>query len=379
MVTRFLVLGCAFALTGWVSSAAGQNAHMDARPVEDPVPPAWLIDQVLNPEQDDAVKQLRREELAQAEQELKKLRYEYFKRTRNAEIRQIGLQKLRAYNDPALYPTLFELFQREGEDVMGGIMDMLVNTGTEEADAALAWAAVFEERDELREMASERLKTRMARSDEVSDRVQSVVALGLQDKEDDTLASAADLADELNLVQAIPSMINAQLGGTTAQLGSSARFRGTGAMAYILVANQVAFVSDLQPIVGESAVAFDPTVSVVSDGVVLSVSDAHVITYRMHVHNSLVNLTSRAFGRSTADLGFDQQAWENWYTNEFKPKLDAGELPLAAGEGDTPSNLSVIERASEIESSVRAVKGEAGRGASATGHGRTCRASGGRG
>jgi len=35
-----------------------------------------------------------------------------------------------------------------------------------------------------------------------------------------------------------------------------------------------AFVSDLQPVVGNSAVAFDPTVSVITDGTFLRVIDA---------------------------------------------------------------------------------------------------------
>jgi len=44
-----------------------------------------------------------------------------------------------------------------------------------------------------------------------------------------------------------------------------------GQTANVFVATQVSFVSDLQPIVGESAVGFDPTVDVVSEGVTLLV------------------------------------------------------------------------------------------------------------
>ena len=44
-----------------------------------------------------------------------------------------------------------------------------------------------------------------------------------------------------------------------------------GQIANIYVATQVAFVSDLQPVVGDSAVGFDPTVDVVTEGVTLLV------------------------------------------------------------------------------------------------------------
>ncbi len=44
-----------------------------------------------------------------------------------------------------------------------------------------------------------------------------------------------------------------------------------GQRAYVFVATQQSFVSDLQPVVSDSAVGFDPTLSVVAEGVVLEV------------------------------------------------------------------------------------------------------------
>ena len=74
-----------------------------------------------------------------------------------------------------------------------------------------------------------------------------------------------------------------------------------GALADILVATQQAFVQDLQPVVGDSAVGFDPELGVVTSGTILRVMGAYVVTYRTEVHNSLVGLSSRAWGgRSTA-------------------------------------------------------------------------------
>src|SRR4029453_3343897 len=45
-----------------------------------------------------------------------------------------------------------------------------------------------------------------------------------------------------------------------------------GQRAYVLVATTRAYVSDLQPSVGSSAVAFDPTISTVQSGVILDVA-----------------------------------------------------------------------------------------------------------
>ena len=73
-----------------------------------------------------------------------------------------------------------------------------------------------------------------------------------------------------------------------------------GQVANIYVATQVAFVSDLQPVVGDSAVGFDPTVSVVSEGVTLLV-DGTISADRRYVQ---LNVDT---GISRID-GFEQQS-----------------------------------------------------------------------
>jgi hypothetical protein len=71
--------------------------------------------------------------------------------------------------------------------------------------------------------------------------------------------------------------------------------------------------------VGDSAVAFDPTISVITEGTILRVIDAVVVTYRYEVHNALVGLASQGWGRPTDHLGFDNAAWRKWYADEFVP------------------------------------------------------------
>lgn len=259
--------------------------------------------------------------LAGVEKRLRRINAEYF-RVRNVQIRQVGISEMRDYDDPAVWPTMLEVFKRSGDDVWIAMLDMFADHETDEGDATLAWIATFEDNDFIREAASKRLHQRLAASGEArpSERIASVVAFGLKSDEDQVLENAANLANRLNLIEAIPALINAQAQGTTVRTGRNDG--GGGALAYILVGTQVAFVSDLTPVVGDSAVGFDPTVSVATDGVVLSISDAVVITYRLEVHNALVGLSSRAWGQSTADLGFDQRDWHEWYEDEFVPYMD---------------------------------------------------------
>lgn len=266
----------------------------------------------------DPISQERRIWLAGVEKELRKLRAQYFRSIRNTEIRQVGIAKLQAYNDPAVWPTMLDVFDRDDLDVKTAILDMFFDAADDEGDASLAWVATFDRDEEVRAEASKRLNTRLAQTGEVSNRVRSVIAHAMKSEEDDTLEAAADLANRLTLIDAIPALINAQISGTSASYDNA---NGDAALAYIMVGQQVAFVSDLTPVVGDSAVAFDPTISVATDGVVLRVVDAVVVTYRTEIHNALVDLSSRAWGRSTRDLGWNQKAWHDWYEDDFKPYL----------------------------------------------------------
>lgn len=250
------------------------------------------------------------------EKELRKLRATYF-RTRNPEIRQAGIAKLRQYNDPALFPSLLEIFERDENDVRQAIVDHLAELGTDEADATLAWTAVFDENREIRELATKALERRATQTGRNSSRVQSVVAVGLRSGRERVIASAAELANVLKMYEAIPALISAQLSGSSAGVNTGG---GDTSIAWILVGKQMAFVSDLTPVVGDSAVAFDPTLDVVTEGVYVRVIDAVVITYRASVHQSLLGLASAGFGgRSLTHLGYDIPAWREWYAKEFLP------------------------------------------------------------
>lgn len=278
--------------------------------VEDPN----AIEPAANPEQDkqvqDALRQhhLRRQHL---EIELKQLRHKYFRNPRAYDLRAAGLEKLKEYNDPAIFESMIEIFSRSGDDVVEQIIDHLASLETPEALATVAWTALFDTHPRRRDMATGAL-TDTLRGKPIPQSVKSVVADGLSRAHDPHVANAAGLAATLKMADAIPAMIATQVVG---------RGNGSqgGALAYILVGQQQAFVSDLEPVVGPSAVAFDPELSVVTEGVVLRVLDAVVVTYRVEVHQALVRLTSDLWGQDTSYLGWDVPKWRQWYTREFVP------------------------------------------------------------
>jgi hypothetical protein len=318
IAARAWVAGLVSMSAGLAMAQQGQASTSLSAPRGDGMP-KWAVAYLPDPASPEAEQERQRaKSRVEIERELRKIRAQYIRGVRNTEIRQIGLHKIRQFTDPAAFPVMLEVFRRDGDDVIATILDHLAEQRSDEADTVLAWTAVFDEKENLRAAASDRLLSRAEEEGEVSNRVQIVIAGGLQSEQNDEVAASAVLAEQLKLYEAIPMLITAQVGGDTR---GSAR-TSSGPLAWIMVAQQQAFVSDLQPVVGDSAVAFDPEISVVTEGVLLRVFDATVITYRVDVHNALVRMTSDRWGRSTESLGWDTKAWREWYAGEFKPMLE---------------------------------------------------------
>lgn len=260
------------------------------------------------------------------ERELNKIRVKHFGAMRKTEIRQAGIARLREFRDPAGFPSLIKVFAKEQDDVRHAVLDLLALDKGDAGDASLAWIAVHDDSTAYRGEATKRLLERREAwtGNGAPPGVQSIIAEALKTDSNKTLLAAAQLAEALSIWQAIPMIAMAQVGSGPAASSGSGGDPGTS-LAYILVGNQTAFVSNLTPVVGNSAVAFDPTVGVITEGVVLRVIDAAVITYRVEVHQSLVRLSSNAWGRSTADLGWDQNKWRSWWKDEFLPTRSEAE------------------------------------------------------
>ncbi len=284
--------------------------------------PSWVVQQVDNPD-DPRVQEYARQQKTrvQLEKELYKIRFEFIHNIKNKELRSVGIHKIRGYTQPAIYESLLKIFGKEEADVRKAIVEHLADQKNDLADTTLAWAAVYGKFKDFRSDAATALMRRIKESKdgEVRNGIKTVIAHGLRSTDTEELSASAGLAQQLKLIEAIPMLINAQIQGQG--VGGGGNGDDGHSLAWILVGTQQAYVSDLTPVVGDSAVAFDPQVSVVTSGTILRIVDAVVITYQVDVHNALIGLSSDAWGQPTNKLGWDQGAWHKWYKEKFVPFL----------------------------------------------------------
>lgn len=248
--------------------------------------------------------------------DLQQIRHRYFRDVSAEKARKQGLDRLREMaKETVALPLIVETFQHEDRKTRLEIMTMLASMKTQPTDSTVAWMALTDTDAELRQAAATLIADRTKESNgEVPIGAQWAIAGALDSSDNALVSAAANMALNLRLIDAIPSMIAAQVSNPNA--GAP----GAGAIGQISIVTQRAFVSDLTPVVGNSAVGFDPQLSTVSEGVVLRVFDAYVITYRTEVHSALVALSTQAMdGQSTAQLGYDQAAWKTWYESTYLP------------------------------------------------------------
>jgi hypothetical protein len=155
----------------------------------------------------------------------------------------------------------------------------------------------------------------------------------LRSDKDEVVNAAATLAGALNVIETIPLLIFGQ--ATATGNGET-----TGDLAWIAFQTQRAFVQGLVPVVGDNSGAFQPVVGTVSDGVVMRVVDAVVIVYRTPVHAALVNLTRNDWGQPTEHMGYNVQAWWDWFNTEYVPfkrrQAELADLAREPGENAPP-------------------------------------------
>lgn len=279
------------------------------------------------------------------EKEMRKIRAKYLGVVRVTAIRQEGISKLLGFSDTIHYPALIEVCKGEGDDVRGALLEHFAGQGHDAANAALAWMAVNDLSAEMRARACGVLHGRLGESGfrGVGSRgVSEVVRRALESGSEPQMEAAADLAQVLHMYEAISWLIPAQLGQAP---GGSGGGGGGGDLAWIAVGTQHAFVSDLTPVVGTNAVAFDPTLSVINEGVLLRVHSAAVTTYRFGINRRLIAMSSEATGQPTVALAWDAAAWQRWYNTEFFPLAarrraemasEAGKTGKAGNEGGVP-------------------------------------------
>ncbi|MEZ6234667.1 MAG: hypothetical protein R3B68_10810 [Phycisphaerales bacterium] len=289
-----------------VPAALGQTMVQPGVTVHDgsaaPVVPSWIIEEMADVDPETlALYRSRQVELRRVERELRRLNATYF-RTRHEETRQIGIHRLRQYTDPISFPAMLEAFARSGDDVREAVLQHLASLDVADADTTLAWAAVFGADEAWRDGATALLSERVDEAGEVSEPIRFIVTGALQKHNEQEIVSGARVADALNIYQAIPYLINAQLGG-----GSSEAVEGNGSLAWIVIGNQISYVSDLTPVVADSAVAFDPATLGADRG--RDPPRRRAPSWSPTSRRSTRHLTrlrsSRLTGDSTGDLGYD--------------------------------------------------------------------------
>ena len=309
-----------------VIGAAGGPAHRAGQPA--PAPDATIAPV--------------RKQTLEFERGLNRIRVKHFGSVRIGDIRRAGVEEVRAAVDefsrilflitgrPAeacradAYPSLLEVFAREGEDVRLAMLDLIAEGNTGESQASLAWSACFDTAPDVRRAALEGLVS-LSLDAGLAQGAQQAIAHALREGDAQQATAAAGVTETLRILEAVPLLI-------TAQVAPANRApQRAGPNAFIFVGTQRTFVSDLTPVVGSSSVAFDPTISVLNTGSLLVVHDALVTSYRTEVHAALVRMTTDAWGRSTEYLGYDLAGWATWYDRNLKPMLAAS--GAGAGEG----------------------------------------------
>jgi len=289
---------------------------------------------------------------ASAEKNLQRLVHDHFQNG-NKLVRQAGYAKIRQYTDSSLFPLMVSILRHEERDVQEVLLDHFAEQRTDDADAMLAWLTIFDKNSWIAKESQLRLLSRNAawkkaekktgtpKGLSAPEAVTSVVLAGLSNKEDATIRLAGSVARSMKLYEIIPALIQAQLGqvGPAAGGGGPSISSGTGSgyrvddgsgIAWILIGRQVAYVADLTPVVASNAVAFDPQLDVVIEGVVIRVIDAVVYAYRIEIHNQLLGLAGDAAGRPLDALGWDQAKWQRWWKDDMQPRL------AARGSADEP-------------------------------------------
>jgi len=240
-------------------------------------------------------------------QQIRLIRHKHFGQIKIAKTRAEGIAELQEFTDPAAFEPMIQELAREKDDVKLALLDHFAKQG-DQGQAALAWEAIFDSSPGIRNEAAKRMVSPAPES------VLYILNSALRSDRNDVVNNAASLTSALNVIDAIPLLIFAQAAVTDTGGGG-----GQGDLAWIAIQTERAFVSGLQPVVGDASGAFSPIVGILHEGVVLRVVDAVVIEYRTEVHNSLVNMTTNDWGQSTEAMGYNAKAWWAWYNQQYIP------------------------------------------------------------
>jgi len=258
------------------------------------------------------------------EQQIRKIRHEHFGEMKVESKRQQGIALLKEFADPAAFRPMIEVLAKDKDDVRLAVLDHFAEHG-EAGQGALGWVAINDKDAAMRNEAMRRMTSPAPQP------VLYLVDAGLRSDNVAVVNASASLASALNITQAIPLLIFAQTAVT------NAAGEQDGDLAWIAIQTQRAYVQGLVPVVGAGSGGFTPIIGVVSEGSVLTIRDAVVISYRTIVHQALVNVASADWGQSTEHLAYNVKSWWDWYDHQYVPFKNERALQAElAAEPPTP-------------------------------------------
>lgn len=264
-------------------------------------------------------------ELMGYEEEVRRIKARHFGSIRNTARRKAGFDELATFTDPAAFRSMWRVLRDEKDDVRLWLLDYFAQNA-EDGQGALAWIAINEVGDN--EVADENKYEALRRlTSPPGQPVLNALDYGLRHHDANVANAAASVAGAVNAIEAIPLMIFAQAAGDDADGDPP------GDEAWILVGTQTVYVQALIPIVNNGAVAFQPIPGVLTEGFVFRVVDSAVIIYRTIIHRVLVTMTTNDWGQPTDHLGYDVNAWVDWYNDEYLPYKNA-QMKVAELAGD---------------------------------------------
>jgi hypothetical protein len=209
--------------------------------------------------------------------------------------------------DPAAFRPMLQAFNGSSAESLLEVYSFLATRG-DEGHAALAWEAIHAVDTSIRGEAVARIARPPAEA------VLAEIDSGLRSPTHAVANAAGFVAGALGAVQAIPLLIFAQATGDVAET--------QGDLAWIVIGTQTSYVANVIPVVGDNSGAFQPVLGLITEGTLLRVMDAVVVTYRIDAHNALVSMTTREYGESTEFLGYDMPKWYAWYNEKLMPLLE---------------------------------------------------------
>lgn len=225
--------------------------------------------------------------------------------------REAAAAEIRRMTDPAAAEPIATLLATGTTETRRLACEVLGKIPGQEAARLLGRYVLCDESEEVRAAAAAALRAR-------EDRYAMPQLLAALKGADRARQRAAYALGELGDRRAVPALIS-RLNRTEQRIYEAPRDRSTpwvGNGVYIAVGAVTTYIRDLEPVVAEAAVGWNPTVGAIPTGAVLDIRNVSVSIYRTIItvrvpQPACLDALRQISGG--ADFGYDAQAWQDWY------------------------------------------------------------------